>query len=90
MTANVSFLSRGTAPTITLPLTAIYQQEGKVAVWVVGKDNKVALRAVTLASLGEDGAHISAGLTPGERVVTAGVHKLIPGEQVTLLPEKAR
>jgi multidrug efflux system membrane fusion protein len=90
MTANVSFLSSAATPTMNLPLTAIYQQEGKTAVWVVGKDNKVALRAVTLSSLGEDGAHIAAGLTPGERVVTAGVHKLIPGEQVTLLPEKAK
>jgi multidrug efflux system membrane fusion protein len=90
MTANVSFLSSDAVPTMNLPLTAIYQQEGKLAVWVVGKDNKVALRPVSLASLGEDGAHISAGLKPGERVVTAGVHKLIPGEQVTLLPEKAR
>jgi len=90
MTANVSFLSSGNAPTMSLPLTAIYQQDGKIAVWVVGKDNKVALRPVTLASLGEDGAHISAGLTPGERVVTAGVHKLVPGEQVTLVAEKAK
>jgi RND family efflux transporter MFP subunit len=90
MTASVSFLSRGAVPTITLPLTAIYQQEGKLAVWVVGKDNKVALRLVSVLSLGENGAHISGGLTPGERVVTAGVHKLIPGEQVTLLPENTK
>ncbi|MDD5297179.1 MAG: efflux RND transporter periplasmic adaptor subunit [Rhodocyclaceae bacterium] len=90
MTANVSFLSRGTAPSITLPLTAIFQQEGKPAVWVVGKDNRLALRPVNLDSFGEDGAHIADGLKAGERVVIAGVHKLIQGERVTLLPETAK
>jgi len=30
---------------------------------------------------------IAAGLKDGEKVVTAGVHKLIPGQTVRLLPE---
>lgn len=90
MTANVFFLSQGTTPTITLPLTAIFQKDGQPAVWVVGKDNKLSLRAVTLLDFGEEGARIVGGLNPLERVVTAGVHKLIPGEQVALLPENAK
>lgn len=90
MTANVSFLAENSTASITLPLTALFQKDGKPAIWIVGKDGKVTLRPVALADFGEDGVHISEGLKSGERVVTAGVHMLVQGEQVTLLPTGAK
>lgn len=85
MTATVNFLAPGTTAAITIPLAAVFQQEGKPAVWVVGADGKLSLRAVTVARFAEDGARLSAGLKPFERIVTAGVHKLIAGETVKVL-----
>lgn len=84
MTANV--LAGGSdTQTVLLPLTAIYSQNGKAGVWVVDPGtSKVALRAVEIGQYREDGVTILSGLKPGENVVTAGVHKLIPGQTVRL------
>lgn len=83
MTARLS-LDLGTHQTLRkLPLTALYDTDGAPKVWVVdAKTSKVALRAVTVASLAKDAVLVSAGLADGERVVTAGVHVLREGQQV--------
>ena len=88
MTANVTFRAREATAAMTVPLAAVFQQEGKPAVWVVGQDGKLALRPVSVAAFAEDGARLSAGLKPGERIVVAGVHKLIAGETVKVLEGK--
>jgi multidrug efflux pump subunit AcrA (membrane-fusion protein) len=71
---------------LTLPLTAIFQKDGKPAVWVVNADQTVALRAIEVASYGEASAVLAnpAGVTAGERIVIAGVHKLTAGEQIKI------
>ena len=85
MTATVSFRAPEAAPAFTIPLAAVFQQDGKPAVWVVAPDGKLALRPITVSAFTEGGARVSQGLKPGERIVTAGVHKLIPGETVKVL-----
>ncbi len=82
MTAGVRFDGLSKTPELLIPLSAIYQKEKQTAVWIVGKDNSVTLREVTVAAYRDDGAVISAGLTPGERIVSAGVHRLSPGEKI--------
>ena len=89
MTANVTFPGEtggvgasGTASRIQVPLTAIFQQEGKPALWVVAPDQTIALRPVKVASYGEVTAVLESGVTVGERIVVAGVHKLTAGETV--------
>jgi multidrug efflux system membrane fusion protein len=95
MTANVLFpgeAKAGTRETILLPLTALYRPAGqsvqggqadKPSVWVVDpKTGQVALKPVTVAQYRENGAEISAGLSLGETVVTAGVNKLVAGQVV--------
>lgn len=81
MTASVRFPAAAGAP-VHVPLTAIFQQDGKPAVWVLGADSTVALRPVVVAAWGEKDAAISSGLAAGERIVVAGVHKLTAGEKV--------
>ena len=44
-----------------------------------------ALRSVTVERYESDRTYIAAGLSTGERVVTAGVHRLAPGDKVKLL-----
>lgn len=91
MTATLSAQNRNAAPVARLPLTALTQHDGAPAVWVVDPaENRLALRPVTVAAYAGDDAVVSAGLTDGDRVVTAGAHKLTAGEKVRLWVEAAR
>lgn len=85
LSATVSFPKSGTTAYL-VPLAAIYQQNGKPAVWVVGQDNTVVLRDVVVASFADDGALVSAGLNEGETIVAAGAFKLSAGEKVRIAP----
>lgn len=82
MTASVLF-NGAAAPSVLLPLAAVTREDGQASVWVVeGADNKVAPRPVKLGSYREDGVTVVSGLSVGERIVAAGVHKLLPGQAV--------
>lgn len=86
MTANVLVGGSSDTEALLLPLTAIYSQNGTANVWVVDpRTSKVALRAVTVGQYRENGVSLLSGLKAGETVVTAGVHKLIPGQTVRLM-----
>lgn len=71
---------------VSLPVTAIYAPaEGGDYVWVVGADNRVALRAVELGELfGQDRVTVLRGVESGDRVVTAGVYRLHEGDEVRI------
>jgi RND family efflux transporter MFP subunit len=81
MSATVSFAQSGEAA-FRVPLAAIFQRDGQPAVWVIGKDQTVELRAVDVARYGDDGAVIRTGLSDGETIVAAGAFKLTAGEKV--------
>jgi RND family efflux transporter MFP subunit len=68
-----------------VPLTAIFQQGDKAAVWIVAADRSVSLRPVEVAAYRDDGALIASGIAPGERIVSAGVHKLSVGEKIQII-----
>jgi RND family efflux transporter MFP subunit len=68
-----------------VPLTAIFQQNDKAAVWIVAADHSVSLRPVVVAAYRDDGALISSGIAVGERIVSAGVHKLTAGEKIQII-----
>lgn len=70
-----------------LPLSAIFQQGDKAAVWIVAADRSVSLRPVAVTAYRDDGALIASGIAAGERIVVAGVHKLTAGERVKLVEE---
>jgi len=73
-------------PGIELPATALTVEDGKPAVWVFDpKTQDVSLRAITIAHGDSDKIIVSSGVSAGERVVTAGVHALRPGQKVRLL-----
>jgi multidrug efflux system membrane fusion protein len=88
MTVSVTLPRVGGAPSIVLPSTAIFQKDAKPAVWIVKEDGTVELRAVTVERYDSEHTYIAAGIRTGERVVTAGVHRLAPGEKVKLAAEK--
>lgn len=85
MTARVRFGAGERRSGFIVPLTSIFQQGDKSAVWIVAQDRSVALRPVTVAAYRDDGAWISGGLIAGERIVSAGVHKLTAGEKIKII-----
>lgn len=84
MTARVSF-NDGKKSEWLIPVSAIYQQGKNAAVWIVAADGSISLRAVTVASYRDHGAVIAAGLSRGERIVSAGVHRLSAGEKIQMI-----
>ncbi|MDE7305126.1 MAG: efflux RND transporter periplasmic adaptor subunit [Alistipes sp.] len=88
MSCTVTMFSPDPVPgAVALPLSAIYAPtDGGTFVWVVGPDDRVERRAVTLGELfGSDRVVIDSGVRPGERIVTAGVYRLQPGDRVRIL-----
>ncbi len=70
---------------IKLPTTALRQEGAGSAVWVLDEASMtVKSQAVQVATADGNEAVIAAGLTPGMRVVSTGVHVLTPGQKVTL------
>ena len=84
MTATVE-IGGESAPALSVSQTALFKIDGKPQVWVVNpQTRKVAARSVQIGELSGERAAIVSGLAAGEWVVTAGVHKLAPGQQVRL------
>lgn len=66
-----------------LPLSAVMQQQGQTAVWLLEPNSMtVKVQPVTVAGADGNTVVVSAGLQPGQQVVTAGVHVLTPGQKV--------
>jgi membrane fusion protein (multidrug efflux system) len=74
---------------ISVPEGAVVYQTAMPTVWVVGADSTVQNKPITLGESGGDGLIVSAGLTAGERVITAGQQKLRPGTKVSIAPPAA-
>lgn len=71
---------------VSVPGTALVELHGQPAVWVVDpRSQQVSLRAVAIERYEASAVIVSSGLKDGDIVVTAGVHALRPGQQVTLL-----
>ncbi|MBL8341665.1 MAG: efflux RND transporter periplasmic adaptor subunit [Rubrivivax sp.] len=68
-----------------LPLTAVVQQQGRTAVWLVDTAT-MTVKPQPIEVAGADGNDVlvSSGLGVGQVVVTAGVHVLTPGQKVKL------
>jgi membrane fusion protein (multidrug efflux system) len=67
---------------ILVPQQAVQEVQGAKSVLVVGAEDKVQLRTVTLAERVGDLVIVARGLEPGERVIVEGLQKVRPGMQV--------
>ncbi len=88
MTARVHFSVAGKSAKLSellIPLSAIYQQGKQTSVWIVAADHRVSARPVTVAAYHDNGAVIARGLNAGERIVSAGVHRLVSGEKIHII-----
>lgn len=76
---------------IQLPLHALAEREGRSVVWVLdGKTMTVQPQPVVTADVLGNLVLVAQGLKPGQEVVTAGVHVLLPGQQVKRYIEPGR
>ena len=74
----------GARKSIALPTSAVRQEAGKSSVWVVDPATmSVHSTAVEIAGMEDNHVLVSAGLSPGQQVVMAGVHVLSEGQKVT-------
>ncbi len=66
-----------------VPLSALKEDHGKSTVWIVDAASMTTVsRLVTIGAAEGNDAVVLTGLIPGDRVVTAGVHVLSPGQKV--------
>ena len=89
-TATVFMALPQTAGVMKLPLSALREEKGKTAVWVVDRASMaVSSRDVKLGGADGNEAVVVAGLEPGQLVVTAGVHVLSAGQKVKFYVDPA-
>ncbi|MCK5931635.1 MAG: efflux RND transporter periplasmic adaptor subunit [Fulvimarina manganoxydans] len=75
----------GAAMPIRIPETALFKMDGETKVWVVDEAAaSVKGRSVTTEAAPDGMVTVVSGLSPGERVVTAGVGSLKDGQAISL------
>jgi RND family efflux transporter MFP subunit len=84
-TASVAIARAPVAGVIKLPLTAVFEQQGQSAVWLLDRAT-MTVRSQPIQVAGAEGnlLVVAGGLAPGQVVVSAGVHLLTPGQKVSL------
>jgi len=88
-TTVTAYAPAQTAGDIRIPVSAVFERGGKQQVWIVDSASRtVALRDVNFYRSDGRTAAVKVGLEPGDRVVTAGVNSLEPGQSVKI-PEEA-
>ena len=87
----VGHLKSRSEPVIVLPGSALFDKDGKPAVWRFDKaSGSVSLVAVEIDRYETDRVIIAGGLDKGDIVVTAGVNRLREGQKVRLDAEAAQ
>ncbi|MGM9568515.1 MAG: efflux RND transporter periplasmic adaptor subunit, partial [Phascolarctobacterium sp.] len=71
------------AATFRIPAQALYQVNNKTQVWVV-RANKAQLADVQVSGYSGNAVLIEQGLNPGDKIITAGLAKLTPNQEVRL------
>ena len=90
MTATVTVAGPSGARVARVPLSALLDQGGGPAVWVVDEAGGLSLRPVRVTAYDAEGALVGEGLSgqglaDGERVVRLGAQKLDPGQRVRVV-----
>lgn len=80
--AKIRALLENRQGAILVPQRALVDVQGSKSVYVVGKDNRIEAKAVTIGGSKDGSFVIDAGLTPTDMVVVEGVSKVRPGATV--------
>jgi RND family efflux transporter MFP subunit len=82
--ARVQVPFTGEYATVLIPTIAIGMDQQGRHVLVVGDDDKVSRRAVSLGEIVDEMTVVKGGIEAGERVVVAGLQKVRPGSEVKI------
>jgi RND family efflux transporter MFP subunit len=82
-------LRSGTTTAPVLPESAILSDANGAYVFVVGADNKVERRAITIGDVTAAGIAVLKGLTGNERIVLRAGGFLNPGDKILPVPDRA-
>jgi RND family efflux transporter MFP subunit len=69
---------------LAAPASAVLPSQKGMMAWVIGPDNKVEPRVVTIEGIVGQKVFLGGGLAVGDRVVTDGQIRLAPGMTVTV------
>jgi multidrug efflux system membrane fusion protein len=86
---DVRVLLRTVAGAVVVPTPAVAVGAPGTYVYVIGAAGKVALRRVSTGATDAGLTQITAGLNPGEQVVTDGLDRLHDGAVVHVVPSRA-
>jgi multidrug efflux pump subunit AcrA (membrane-fusion protein) len=71
-----------------LPWGALFEVDGKPAVWVIDpRSSTVSLKPIDVDRYNHGVIAVTSGLENGQRIVTAGVQMLRPGQKVEIATE---
>jgi len=84
---NIRLRVRTLADATVIPAAAVQRAAFGEFVYVVGPENKVAIRKVALGPAEGDRVSITRGLSPNAQVVLEGVDQLTEGATVEIVPE---
>ena len=74
---------------VIIPITAVFERDSddNTAVWIINPENNtVEKQNVVIGDIiGNDAIQIVEGLTFGQQIVVAGVHRLTEGDKVNIL-----
>jgi membrane fusion protein (multidrug efflux system) len=82
---RVRFSARTESGAILVPQRAVIELQGSQQIAVVGSDNKVSIRPITVADRVDDLWIVTAGVKPGERVIVEGHLKVQDGAAVNVV-----
>jgi multidrug efflux system membrane fusion protein len=74
---------------LLVPQVAVGSNQLGKYVYVVGPDNRVSSRAVTLGAVQGRSVIVTSGVQAGERVVTSNLQRLSNGSAITIQPDAA-
>lgn len=83
MFGNMRLATGGTTHALLVPDASIQTDQARKTVLVVGPDNSVTAKPVTLGATVNGLRIIRTGLNPGDKVVIAGMQGAIPGTKVS-------
>ncbi len=74
---------------IIVPITSVFESvaDDNTAVWIINPESSTVQRQIVTVGdiIGNDAIEIVEGLSMGQQIVVAGVHRLTDGEKVTIL-----
>jgi RND family efflux transporter MFP subunit len=89
-TVTVTLSKKGATKMPAVPPSAVLHDAQTSFVYVVGEGNKVERRLVELGDMTKTHQLIKSGLKAGEKVVSQGTHKVMPGDEIVPAPEEKK